>query len=759
MAAVLNHQRFELSPESRGMPHTSTHPLDHPILTDLQTFDDLTRYSISKTKMEALWRIECDRLVKGLTDNEANLLFPAMDLGDASPHGYLVVQALADEVDFNFLICTLDNATLLLDKIPSLHDRNSFDSARGRLLRRTAIIEEEAKNTKPQPQFLQEPEKRAAMFALIDYITLVIAKVLVPCASSDHWVRTCIGVLAKFSAKLKGLSAETPRFAAISLQAAEVKAMSIVIAENRDKSKHRLPINETFDTSEDSVRGLFYAQEAIFRKAVCGTFSTVLGALQGRRYTTGAPITSFEVCSVVYETGLGGFKTLVFQERDGDLQATSCTQILPIARSAFENMLRTVIELKKLEKPPLPSDEQRTRLKWQVVIADGEPCNNIRSSHLGATAPKGPGSDIPAVSSDHELCLINVEDFISVMVPLTMTSPAILTDIPELINISHLMSEFHNVQTVLLPAAFGRFKADFCLFTDRYATPDSEPTTSSLSQGLMRRDRLLRGSLEGVIKWGQTSANLIAEQGKSRDEVNAHIANANKVMGEWIYEEKAVITKCEAYVWAIISIALLLVIGGLVVGFTVGSRIKGVDPFNVTTYCWVLAAFVTLVGKSIRVETWSWRDFLLRRVRCRSVSELQAVTRVPHHLILAKLLDDEPNNILNTHGPFHAPFRRKSEDGFSIDRPIPIWTMLLSGLIMVKVNTERGAALICLDCRRGTRLTTVTHSQLIATKRLVCDSIPQDNEEAKAPRLQLKYKEIQWRAVLGLYNKGNASFV
>lgn len=48
------------------------------------------------------------------------------------------------------------------------------------------------------------------------------------------------------------------------------------------------------------------------------------------------------------------------------------------------------------------------------------------------------------------------------------------------------------------------------------------------------------------------------------------------------------------------AISALLVIGGLVVGFVVGERIS-VDPFNITMFCWALAAFLLLVAKAIRV--------------------------------------------------------------------------------------------------------------------------------------------------------------
>lgn len=62
--------------------------------------------------------------------------------------------------------------------------------------------------------------------------------------------------------------------------------------------------------------------------------------------------------------------------------------------------------------------------------------------------------------------------------------------------------------------------------------------------------------------------------------------------------------QCRLYVSAVVALSASLVIGGISIGITVGDRIPGVDPFNITTYCWVLAAFVLLVFKSIRVRDW-----------------------------------------------------------------------------------------------------------------------------------------------------------
>lgn len=86
---------------------------------------------------------------------------------------------------------------------------------------------------------------------------------------------------------------------------------------------------------------------------------------------------------------------------------------------------------------------------------------------------------------------------------------------------------------------------------------------------------------------------------------------------------------------------------------------------------------------------------------CKSVSELSSVTGIDEQLILAKLLQDESISALQTRGLYNTVFNRKSEDGFSIDRPLSTWTMLLSRLIMIEVDTVRGRGLIRLTSAGG----------------------------------------------------------
>jgi hypothetical protein len=141
----------------------------------------------------------------------------------------------------------------------------------------------------------------------------------------------------------------------------------------------------------------------------------------------------------------------------------------------------------------------------------------------------------------------------------------------------------------------------------------------------------------------------------------------------------------------------------MAIPFAVGTRIRGVDPFQITTFSWVLAGFLTIFAKSRYVSEWPWHDFLHGQVICRSVKDVCDVTRIDPQMVLMYLLLEEQVTTLRTKGPYNGMFLRKSEDssGFTIDEPTHISTMLASGFIILKVLNEFGEHLVCLDVRKG----------------------------------------------------------
>ncbi|KAM3064784.1 hypothetical protein ACMFMG_008735 [Clarireedia jacksonii] len=356
-----------------------------------------------------------------------------------------------------------------------------------------------------------------------------------------------------------------------------------------------------------------------------------------------------------------------------------------------------------------------TTISWNYTVVD--------SSSEPSLEPPGMLNE-PACSDPEpkRLPLKSMSEVIMAMVPLLLASPITVDMITDFIGLcasttfADANPEVMDSQVFLYQHT--NFKASFCLTTDEYRSiwrNRPHRPVSQLSKALIARDNLLSWkAAEAILVDSQTlpltNSSEEENERKRKEEKDCiekgrkELQDARKKMSGWIFEEKGVRVKCGWYVWTVATVAITLVLGGISIGITVRDRLEGVDPFGITTFCWVLAAFVILMAKSIRVENWPWRDFLHRQVLCRTVSELHSVTGINDQLILAKLLYDEPKTILQTRGPYNCVFTRKADsgDGFSIDRPLSMRTMLLSGLIMIQVQAAyHGEFLVCLDIRTG----------------------------------------------------------
>ena len=225
---------------------------------------------------------------------------------------------------------------------------------------------------------------------------------------------------------------------------------------------------------------------------------------------------------------------------------------------------------------------------------------------------------------------------------------------------------------------------------------------------------------------------------------------------EWDIEENSVRVKCVQYVYSVLVGATVLVIGGLAVGFSLGNRLKGVDPFGIATYVWVLSGFIILLAKSIRVNDWPWRDFLLGRVTCRSLSELQAVTGANEQDLILYLLTKESESVLVTRGPYNKVFTRKRDTGFSIDIKAEVRTLVSAGLIFVKVSMRDGSALVCLDLRRGSEKQEVRrwirHVEYASEGDRVCRYPPRPGDKIQDVELSRATWNLRWKKILGIYH-------
>lgn len=563
------------------------------------------------------------------------------------------------------------------------------------------------------------------------------------------------------------------------------------------------------NTAQKALTRLYFLNENMVQRSVFKIYEYVLVSLRGTNSLRTALSTSYEICAMLYKTGYRNFPVFLFQDIDGEFLGSSSDENINVSHASFQvaNLaVEGLVNRRQLRKnntqsgngtagssangrspnsaenkttqPASPSNRSTRNINTPPPSSPNDP-KSVETTIAWFYAAQ-PGS---SESGPKRMRLNTMSDVITVMVPLALVSPIVVRKVTKFFEIFSFMEGNINEgkKTVLYRPT--EFKASFCLTTAEYRKMWEDQSgrgfVSQLSASLVARDTLLswnpgRQSPRRVrtadmeIPTSESSHEERERELREEQEQIQHslkqFEHASKRMKEWIFEENGVRVRCDWYVGAVSAAATMLVLGGMAAGITIGERLPGVDPFNITTFSWVLAAFIILIAKSVRVASWPWWDFLHRQVLCRSVSELSAVTGIEDQLILARLLQEESGTPLQTRGPYNTVFSSKTSggDGFSIDQPLNIRTMLLSGLIMIQVQAiYHGKFLVCLDLRRGTELDVVLQTRELVVEEedcIVSDRLIDEPSKGTMHRIILRKENASWSRAVGVYGRKDAVF-
>lgn len=574
-------------------------------------------------------------------------------------------------------------------------------------------------------------------------------------------------------------------------------------------SKGSQPSTTGLNTAQQALTRLYFMNENMVQQSVFKIYEYLLVSLRGTNSLRTALRTSYEICAMLYKTGYRNFPVFLFQDIDGEYLGSSSDETINVSHASFQvaNLaVEGVVNRRKLRKTNMQSGEdtvrrtanRRSRDSDQNKTTQPAGPSNPSTSNINTPVPPSP-NDPKSVettiswfytaqpgSSDSDLKrlrLNTMSDVITIMVPLALVSPIVVRRVTKFFEIFSFMEGNINDgrKTVLYRPT--EFKASFCLTTAEYLKTWGDQAergiVSQLSTSLVARDTLLSWHPgKRVLRRARTKDMEIPTSESSHEERERELReeqyqiqrsleqfeHTSKRMKEWVFEENGVRVRCDWYVGAVSAAATVLVLGGMAAGITIGERLPGVDPFNITTFSWVLAAFIILIAKSVRVASWPWWDFLHRQVLCRSVSELSAVTGIEDQLILARLLQEESGTPLQTRGPYNTVFSCKASGGggFSIDQPLNIRTMLLSGLIMIQVQAiYHGKFLVCLDLRRGTDLDVVLQARESVVEEeecIVSDRLIDEPSKGTTHRIILKKENTSWSRAIGVYGRKDAVF-
>ncbi|EXJ91828.1 hypothetical protein A1O3_00378 [Capronia epimyces CBS 606.96] len=338
----------------RATQHHHEYTYNGTTLTGLVKFDDCTDYGISEDAEQALLKIEVERLAEA-AENEGPCLFDA--------HGLLKPTSeelahLADQISCNMEIIRLDNARISLEHCEGDSDGSAevFRTARRRL--RGHFKHEQTQVRGAEPKILHPPDRNLVLyFALVDYITACIARLLVRTADSAYWDCHTLSILASFAVKLKVLSHDPARYANFSIDTAEHaieqlsqglasrQAMFIKIrVDSSDAKASDLKDVDTLD-SETDVSTRYYEEKTYFRSHVHSLVKYTMDNLaqdKDNRSSSGC----FEICSLIYRCGIDGALSTLTSNRLGEIAASSDPFRLKCTFTALELTMRNLYRLK-----------------------------------------------------------------------------------------------------------------------------------------------------------------------------------------------------------------------------------------------------------------------------------------------------------------------------------------------------------------------------------------------------------------------------
>ena len=742
-------------------------------LENLAKFDDFEKYGATQEQESRLREIEAQRIMDSLKDASTPILFQDFMnfFGPVNQQNYNYLSSLATQLLSAMSICSHDNQLLVFEHCSELflssEYSRSVSALKSRFDKDTKSDEGDSKNSDGTPKLL--PHSNAELYcALLDYSTAVLARFAVYGVSDEYWHTRVAGGLARLSAKLKFLLADPKKYAKLSLEDGQdllAKEEAFEYLGLSKKLHADVPIYDSPGTAaltskersnrvaelqglikqKDSISKLYFAEMLLVSNWAIDSLKSMLVSVRGSQLH-GLSSSAFDICALTYKSGLNGPTILMFQDREGEILGSAQREFVRLSYMGFKlvHQAASAVSNRLTSAPPRthpsnPDDSVTLNLELSEEQSGGR--TRLR--------------DVP-------LHLHSLVDVITVMVPMMCLQPITIRELHETLQIVGSMATLgramaHKSLPLKKFTAFGSLRSTAYV---RETGPEWENDVRPLSKSLLAEQRLR--ILDHNRVYGTDNWNNLPGAAKDRvvSEANEQLKRLEQTVSTWVIEEKAVRVSCVRYVFWVMLACSILVVGGILTGALLGDRLTGVDPFDIATFAWVLAGFVILVCKSLLVAEWPWRDFLLGRVPCRSVSELHTVTGIDSQEILAYLLVQESSSILITKGPYNRPFTIRSEDGFAIDIKAEMRTLISSGIIAIKVTTAEGPALVCLDLRPGLPgRAGIQHLDSLEKDDVVigCSERPEVFDEDQEVPLRSQ-RQLRWTRILGVYHKPHKKF-
>ncbi|KAI8245506.1 hypothetical protein K4K57_012999 [Colletotrichum sp. SAR 10_99] len=441
--------------------------------------------------------------------------------GRGTETAYRDLSKLCQKILTAITICILDNECINAEHCAKMTNKR----------RLSAIIEQVTKSHNASESRENSGDSEIqAMYHLVDYISAVMARMVVQTSPSYHWQKNVLSVLIKRVTKIKVLLINLHESATIAINAGQgglsemheswpptsVDMDEIDEEEECEEYLRMVEASEKEGTAslEDKQIASHCVKQSKFRFGLNSAMRYILTSMRFVNLS-GLPATTFEICAVAYETGFEGFKALLFQDRDLEYSATSDLDNMNTAHSAFNILNHTVESLNEDQDnrdDEESSDYLRTKLEWEY-------CGSESDAHDAANVDLG--------REKRSLCLNLMDEIITVMVPLTTTSPIFVTDFT---NFRHVMAMTGFIRDEVQPYEEGQFSAFFRMYTNPFDADNGKrdvlPLSEAIDSGFFSRASLVAGSDNNAKRTMQ------------------ELEKRTKYMDEWVVDENYVTVQC-----------------------------------------------------------------------------------------------------------------------------------------------------------------------------------------------------------------------
>ncbi|PNP75163.1 hypothetical protein FNYG_11499 [Fusarium nygamai] len=726
--------------------HECYEPYPGYSIKDLPKFGGFDSYGVDEYAELELCKNEVKRLVSVATSSDVVTLKGLDDLfGHSATDGYLKLHFLGLRLLQALLICAHDVALILVKHTVSRDDCLECAEIQAQLLRYFNPVS--GKHRYWGDANIDNDRQKAACCEMFDYLTAIFVKMILRNFRGDYWVNNLIAIVAKITAKVKFLLLNLPNSHTQTIKNSK-KTMGGtggywdgVLQFEPDNSRYDLlgegiRVESARPLTGEAVK-YFFDMKHLYQFTNDILTKTLSNLAIVNPLATQAD--DFESSIALYDSLITNEQVLLSQERDGSIGAANEKSIARTITAGFRVCMET----------------------WNVIDAEHTNPENAQPNHYWMSiAWKCSFQSQKQKSQQGEVKLSSMVSIIMASTPYSMISGPSATALAELVDFMF----HHTGRASTSPSRLidnPRMVCKAVLQTGTIAGHPNQDARKSDScpvsgiNSLQRRTSIsdVSSSENEADNSNAKSKNLLANPERSKEFMD----DLRKRFDDWAISDSTIVVPYKRYAWSWIAFSIFLVFAGLVIGLSIGDRIKGVDPFNISMFCWALAGVVLLVAKAIRVENWPWSDFLTGLVPCRSVSEVSAVTGIDSQLILAYLLGMDCRTYLQVSGPYNGLFSRPVEEGgFSIDVPVRCATAMEGGFIPIKILGEFGPGIIFIYTHSWTCYNTARpvsmHKGLHSSFDMAWNPVRLDDEKLSGYRLKTGVPVVV-RSVLGVFDE------